>query len=287
MRIKDTKVCIIGLGVVGLSTAVYVKEKGLEVIGYDIDVKAIEKSRKNGITAYKKWEDVGECDIYIICVTTSLNKNKPNLSSVYNVISKINKTSMDNTLISIESTVPMGACRALFRNTLKNRGMLIHVPHRYWSGDTINHGVKQHRVIGAINDRSMNAGQSFYSGILEIPLYKTSTIETAEMCKITENTDRFLKIAFAEELKMMCDNAGVDFEDLRNACNTKWNMEILEPREGIGGTCLPKYIVYLSLLGKNGISQAAIKADKRYKSWLSDRNLSKHKKNSPYVSSKT
>jgi UDP-N-acetyl-D-mannosaminuronate dehydrogenase len=79
-----------------------------------------------------------------------------------------------------------------------------------------------------------------YSQSLEIPMHTVSTIEIAELTKIIENSHRYLQIAFAEELYLYCQANHILFTELRGALNTKWNVEILEPRRGIGGHCLPK-----------------------------------------------
>jgi UDP-N-acetyl-D-mannosaminuronic acid dehydrogenase len=76
--------------------------------------------------------------------------------------------------------------------------------------------------------------------MLKVPLHIAGSVDIAELTKTVENSYRYLEIAFAEELKMVCDNIGVNFEDLRGAINTKWNINILEAQGGIGGHCLPK-----------------------------------------------
>jgi len=77
-------------------------------------------------------------------------------------------------------------------------------------------------------------------GSLGIPMHPVTEIETAEITKVVENAHRYLQIAFAEELYLYCQANNINFPELRDALNTKWNVNILEPREGIGGHCLPK-----------------------------------------------
>jgi UDP-N-acetyl-D-mannosaminuronic acid dehydrogenase len=96
-----------------------------------------------------------------------------------------------------------------------------------------------------------------------------SSIEIAEMCKITENSHRYLQIAFAEELKMMCAKIGLNFDELRNALNTKWNVDLPEARDGIGRHCLPKDIKYVTSLAPSEILESAMNVDKKYREWLS------------------
>ena len=98
-----------------------------------------------------------------------------------------------------------------------------------------------------------------------------SKIELAELTKIIENSHRYLQIAFAEELFLYCQANGVDFEELRKSLNTKWNVNILEPRQGIGGHCLPKdtrMFLNSSNLVRSKIISAAIEADEEYRRCL-------------------
>src|SRR5438067_9031368 len=119
--------------------------------------------------------------------------------------------------------------------------------------------VNQLRVIGGVCDCCLKArmlfcggvgnvrvdGQSYYSSSsslksLGIPMHPVTKIETAEITNMAENAHRYLQIAFAEELYLYCQANNINFPELRDALNTKWNVNILEPREGIGGHCLPK-----------------------------------------------
>lgn len=124
------------------------------------------------------------------------------------------------------------------------------------------------RVIGAVNPESLKSGLKFYKEKLGIQMHAVSNVEVAEMCKITENSHRYLQIAFAEELAMMCSKIGLSFDELREACNTKWNVDIPEAREGIGRHCLPKDIRYVLTLAPSVILESAINADNQYREWL-------------------
>jgi UDP-N-acetyl-D-mannosaminuronate dehydrogenase len=100
-------------------------------------------------------------------------------------------------------------------------------------------------------------------------MHKVSTVEIAEMCKITENSHRYLQIAFAEDLKMMCSRINMNFDELREAMNTKWNVDLPEARDGIGRHCLPKDIRYVTSLTPSILLNAAMEVDKQYREWLS------------------
>jgi len=99
-------------------------------------------------------------------------------------------------------------------------------------------------------------------------MHPVSEIEYAELTKIVENAHRYLQIAFAEELYLYCADNNLNFAELREALNTKWNVEILEPRDGIGGHCLPKdtkMFIQSSNRMKSKILQAAMEVDNDYR----------------------
>jgi nucleotide sugar dehydrogenase len=267
------EVCVLGLGEVGLPTAKYILSRGFEVYGYDISSVAIKRAKGEGILrATNIWDEIPPVDIYVICVSTLLKGEVPDLSPVFDVCEKISQKANSHSLVSIESTIVPGTCRKIYESIFNRSINLVHVPHRYWAGDPVKHGVRQLRVIGAVNQGSLEIGIKFYRGMLDIPLHVCSSIEVAEMCKIAENAYRYVQIAFAEELRMICETLGLSFNEVREACNTKWNVEILEARDGIGGHCLPKDVRYLSSLTiHNTLLKGAIKADEEYRKWLSER----------------
>jgi UDP-N-acetyl-D-mannosaminuronic acid dehydrogenase len=114
---------------------------------------------------------------------------------------------------------------------------------------------------------------------LEIPMYSLSNIETAELTKIAENAHRYLQIAFAEDLYLYCQANNLNFSELRDALNTKWNVNVLEPREGIGGHCLPKdtrmFLESSKSSIKSKILTAAMEVDEDYRKY---RESTVHKK---------
>ncbi|MDW8034057.1 MAG: hypothetical protein RMI79_03865 [Nitrososphaerota archaeon] len=232
------KVQVIGLGTIGLPVALHIS-RFFETFGYDKSKDALKRASENGISTTS---EIIDADVYIITVNTGINSdNQPDMSAIYEVCKKISEIKTDG-LISIESTVSVGTCRNISNKFGFER--LVHCPHRYWVGDPIRYGVVQTRVLGALNNKSLEKGKEFYSR-LEIPLHIVPSLELAELSKIAENAYRFVQIAFAEELKMICEKVGIPFDLLREACNTKWNIQILEARDGIGGHCLPKDIRYL------------------------------------------
>jgi nucleotide sugar dehydrogenase len=264
------KVCVLGLGEVGLPTVKYVASMGLEVVGYDIKQEAIERTEALGIQAFKDWQKIPVSDAYIICVYAGLKNNLPDFSSIFDVCEKIHKKNLSASskdfLVSIESTVVPGFCRKVHKEIFMGHAMLVHVPHRFWTGDTVRHGVRQPRIIGAIDNRSLEKAVDFYGRVLRIPLHKVPIIEIAEMSKVAENAYRYVQIAFAEELKMICESLEISFAEVRDACNTKWNIKIPEARDGIGGHCLPKDSRYLLSLAETAeLLKGALLTDKVYR----------------------
>lgn len=262
-------ICVFGLGEIGLSTAKYSRDKGLKVFGYDISEDAVKRANQQGICAFSEWQKVPEVDVYVICVSTWDASGKHDLSPVFDISKKISSRANKQSLVSIESTMVPGASRKIYNLIFHKNVKLVHVPHRYWAEDPANHGVRQRRVIGAVNQDSLESGEKFYRDLLNIPVHEVSSIEESEMCKISENAYRYVQIAFAEELKMICEDLALNFEEVREACNTKWNTKILEAREGIRGKCLPTDRHSLASLSKhNTLLEAAKKVDEQYRKWL-------------------
>jgi nucleotide sugar dehydrogenase len=265
------KVCVVGLGQIGFPVAQYVSEKGLEVWGVDINAATVENANKAGnFKATTNWEDIPQCDIYIIAVTTGQRNDAPDLTAVFEVSKSIAQNAKPSALVAIESTILPGTTKKILDEIFKGNIHLVHAPHRYWADQADKYGVNQLRVIGATDHESLQMGVKFYVETLGIPMHQVSSVEVAEMCKIAENSHRYLQIAYAEDLKMLCAKLGMNFDELRAAMNTKWNVDLPEAREGIGRHCLPKDIRYVISLSpsESTLLQSAIQVDKKYREWL-------------------
>jgi UDP-N-acetyl-D-mannosaminuronic acid dehydrogenase len=287
----SNKVLIIGLGQLGLPAAGYVRERGFDTYGYDINTKAIEIAERT--VGIKQAIDFGsdDFDVYVITVSTHNSDDmfSPQIDAVLSIADKISREAKkDGALVSIESTIPKGTSKKVCQ-ILNHRLHVVHAPHRWYALEEKEHGVNQLRVIGGVCDCCLRAGMSFYNGYtsiedevggetfptipsfrrsLGIPMYSVSNIEIAETTKVIENAHRYLQIAFAEELYLYCQANNIKFSELRDALNTKWNVDILEPREGIGGHCLPKdtkMFLESSKSRTNKIFTAAMKVDRDYR----------------------
>jgi UDP-N-acetyl-D-mannosaminuronic acid dehydrogenase len=288
-EISFEKILVIGLGQLGLPVAKYVKDKGFDVYGYDNNERATDNAEKQfGI---KKIDNFSDMDVFIICISTHREDDisSPQIDGLMAITRKIAKEATNGKLVSIESTVPRGTTRKMFE-ILEHRFHVVHAPHRWYALEEDLHGVNQLRVVGGVCDCCLRTGIRFYDGVenadekenlgyyrgnksyksLGIPMYSVSTVEIAELSKIVENADRYLQIAFAEDLYMFCKANGISFTELRDAVNTKWNVNILEPRDGIGGHCIPKdtRMFLESSEIKSKILISAQEVDKDYRKYI-------------------
>jgi nucleotide sugar dehydrogenase len=290
------KVLIIGLGQLGLPVAKYIKQRGgFDVYGYDISSKAMDRAQTTA--GIKKATNFSDFDVYILCISTHKAEDmfSPQIEGLLSIIDKISKEAKNGALVSIESTIPKGTSKKVFE-MLNHRLHVAHAPHRWYALEEQEHGVNQVRVIGGVCDCCLKVAMYFYDGRSEnmnnsssssneekskakslgIPMHPVSDIEIAELAKIIENADRYLQIAFAEDLYIYCQANNISFPELRDAVNTKWNVHILEPREGIGGHCLPKdtkMFLQSSKSIKSKILQAAIEVDQDYRRYRESRGI--------------
>lgn len=286
------KVLVIGLGQLGLPVAKYVKQRGFETFGYDMNSEKMKQAEKNfGIKSIEQFDDI---DVFILCVSTHDPDDEytPYVDGLFELARKISKDAKNGSLVSIESTVPKGTSKKIFE-ILNHRLHVAHVPHRWYALEEDLHGVNQVRVIGGVSDCCLKTALQFYdrnnealefndntnientSGSaqtiavdLGIPMHPVSEIEIAELTKIIENADRYLQIAFSEDLYLYCQANNVNFGELRDSLNTKWNVKILEPRDGVGGHCLPKdtkMFLQSSKSIKSKILMSAMEVDKEYR----------------------
>lgn len=256
------KVLVIGLGQIGYSNAEYMTSKGLVVDGYDISDQAVIRAISDGIIRWKAQDFTGY-DYYVICISTHKPDDMfvPYLNGLFSIAKRLFYEGKEGALVGIDSTVTRGTSRKII-DMLGHKLHVVHTPHRFYINEKHDHGVRQTRVMGGCESCCVEKGREFYHEILDIPIHPVNSVEVAELSKIVENSYRFMEIAFAEELRMFCDRSGLSFDELRNAVNTKWNIRVLEAKEGIGGHCLPKDSQMFLSLEKNVLDTSIIEAAK-------------------------
>lgn len=255
------KACFMGLGYIGLPTAIIAAENGIEVIGVDINPQVVEMTNKGEIHIVepglqelcqqvvasghlKASVEPEVSDVYLIVVPTPFKGNhEPDISYVETATRSVIPLLKKGDLFVIESTSPVGTTEKMtqlifsLRPELKDNIFIAYCPERVLPGNVIYELVHNDRVIGGINEESTEAAVGFYSRFVKGMLHKTNS-KTAEMCKLTENSSRDVQIAFANELSLICDKAGINVWKLIELANKHPRVNILQPGAGVGGHCI-------------------------------------------------
>lgn len=255
------KVTFMGLGYIGLPTAAVAASKGLQICGVDINQSVVETINRGEIhivepglaELVKKVVKSGklraniepeESCVYLIVVPTPFKGNhEPDISFVESATKSVIPFLKENDLYIIESTSPVGTTEKMAnlifseRPDLKDKMSIAYCPERVLPGNVLHELIYNDRVIGGINESSTEKAIEFYSTFVEGKLHRTNA-KTAEMCKLTENSSRDVQIAFANELSLICDKAGINVWELIELANKHPRVNILQPGSGVGGHCI-------------------------------------------------
>lgn len=269
MNNTKPEVVMIGLGYIGLPTAALIAGKGLQVTGVDVSKEVVNTINKGEIHIVEPDLDglvhhvvkkgrlkasvkPVEADVFLIAVPTPFKENyQPDLTYVENAITAIIPYLKNGALVIIESTSPVGTTEKMQERILKHRPELkgkfymAYCPERVLPGNIIYELEHNDRAIGGINEASTQKAIAFYKYFVKGELHATNA-RTAEMCKLVENASRDGQIAFANELSMICDKAGINVWELINLANKHPRVNILQPGTGVGGHCIavdPWFIV--------------------------------------------
>ena len=255
------KACFMGLGYIGLPTAIIASRHGVCVCGVDINPDVVAKTNKGLLHIVEP--DLGELlsqavtsgnlvasttptqsDAYIIVVPTPFKDNhEPDISYVESATQMIIPLLKKGDLYIIESTSPVGTTEKMAelifaqRPELEGEIFIAYCPERVLPGNVIYELVHNDRVIGGLNSASAQKAAEFYSHFVEGQLHLTNC-RTAEMCKLVENSSRDVQIAFANELSMICEKANINVWELINLANKHPRVNILQPGCGVGGHCI-------------------------------------------------
>jgi UDP-N-acetyl-D-mannosaminuronic acid dehydrogenase len=258
----EKMVNIIGLGYIGLPTALMMASHGIEVVGTDCNEHLVQMLRKGHVTFQEngldellhKAEKAGIqftteyqiTDTYIVSVPTPYDKfsKKVDGSYVVKAVKKVLKTASGGITIVIESTISPGTIDKLIRPVVEAEGFaigvdvhLVHAPERIIPGNMVYELIHNNRTIGAdsriVGERIKSLYASFCQGEIVV-----TDIRTAEMTKVVENTYRAVNIAFANELAKICRHDNMDVYEIIRICNMHPRVRILQPGPGVGGHCI-------------------------------------------------
>lgn len=249
---------VIGLGYIGLPTALMLASHGVEVIGTDYN-KGLVATLNDGKTTFKEeglddlfaaavnagikfTTEYQRTDTYIVSVPTPYDKFSKKVDACYVVaaIKEVLRVCDDGATIIIESTISPGTIDKSVRPVIAGTGKkvnLVHAPERIIPGNMVYELLHNNRTIGA-DDKSVGEKiKGYYSSFCQGEIVVTD-IRTAEMTKVVENTFRAVNIAFANELARICRHDNMDVYEIIKICNMHPRVNILQPGPGVGGHCI-------------------------------------------------
>ena len=264
------RVCVVGLGYVGVPTAAVLAGHGMEVIGVDIDRERVGTINSGAspfdepgldslvaeVVASGALSAHGEpapADAFIITVPTPIRKDRsPDLSYVRAAVDNLAPVLGKGNLVVVESTCPVGTTERVCEWLASSRPDLT-FPHsageasdirvaycaeRILPGNALKELVANERVIGGVSPACAEAAKSLYEVFVEGACHVT-TVRTAELAKLAENAFRDVNVAFANEMSLVCRALGIDPWNLIALANRHPRVEILKPGPGVGGHCIP------------------------------------------------
>lgn len=255
------KACFMGLGYIGLPTAITAAMHGVEVVGVDVNPDVVAKTnagelhivepglgeKLREVTASGKLRATSvpeTSDAYFIVVPTPFKgDHTPDISFVESATRAVVPFLKEDDLYVIESTSPIGTTERMaeliysLRPELRGKLHIAYCPERVLPGNVLYELVHNDRVIGGVDEEATERAAAFYGLFVKGCLHHTNA-RTAEMCKLTENSSRDVQIAFANELSLICDRAGINVWELISLANKHPRVNILQPGCGVGGHCI-------------------------------------------------
>lgn len=287
MSANGQTVCVVGLGYIGLPTAVFFASTGLQTVGVDLNEERVSKVQR-GIAPFKEPDfegllkevvqsgllaaqsEMARCDTYIIAVPTPFKQDHLlDRSFIESAAKAIAPLLSGEELIVLESTSPPGTTRwisevirkirpDLFKEDGTTSLLFAHCPERVIPGGIMREMVANDRVIGGTTPAATHRASTLYARFVKGELLETNA-DTAELSKLAENSFRDVNIAYANELSVICRDLGIDVWELISLANHHPRVNILEPGPGVGGHCIavdPWFIVESSPKNSNLIRTA-------------------------------
>jgi UDP-N-acetyl-D-mannosaminuronic acid dehydrogenase len=252
------KICVLGLGYIGLPTSLLLANAGNAVLGVDINTDIVDKLNKNELPfeepgLYELFEiakknfqassELQSSEAYIIAVPTPLENDMKmaDLDAVRSASDAIAKVITDEQIVILESTIPPGTSEHLILPILQKKGRkniyFAHCPERAIPGKTLHEMIHNDRIIGGLNKESAEKVKNLYSSFVQGNIFITDT-KTAEFVKLMENTFRDVNIALANEFSFLAEEANINVWDAINLANKHPRVNILKPGPGVGGHCI-------------------------------------------------
>lgn len=282
-EIANKKICVVGLGYIGLPTASLLATKGYEVHGVDVSERVVNTISQGNIHIREPDLDIlvksavqskrltaslkpTEADIFIIAVPTPFKDDHvPDVSYVEAASRSIAPYLKPGNLVILESTSPVGTTEQVAgwiaeeRSDLElpkrgyqadkpgsNRVHVAHCPERVLPGHILRELVENDRIVGGVDEASTQVAADFYHTFVSGEVLETEC-RTAELAKLSENTFRDVNIAFANELSMVCEKLDIDVWQLIKLANHHPRVNILNPGPGVGGHCIavdPWFVIH-------------------------------------------
>ncbi len=291
-------ISIHGLGYIGLPTAALLTEKNFKVQGVDTNEKIVNKINDGSVHILEPGLqdiitksidlkllsasiDSKIADIYIIAVPTPLIENKeifePDISHVLDVAKDISPLLKKGDIVILESTSPIGTTKKILeifqqRTNVSESIYVAYCPERVIPGNIISELVNNDRVVGGVNKESTRIVADFYRIFVEGAVVETNS-ETAEMCKLSENSFRDINIAFANELSLLADNLNIDINELIRITNLHPRVNIHQPGIGVGGHCIAidPWFLYYQDPQNSKLIKAAREINTNKTEWIQDK----------------
>lgn len=260
---RKERVCVVGLGYIGLPTAALLATNDYDVVGVDLNAHAVDTINqgrihivepdlaafvRSAVTAgrLKAFTVPQAADIYMVCVPTPFHEGEgipqPNIDYVLAATRSIAGFIKPGDLVILESTSPVGTTQAI-AGVLQQAGVdisqvhIAYCPERVLPGKIMTELVANDRVVGGLTVQATRLVADFYRTFVRGEVLETDA-PTAEMCKLAENSFRDVNIAFANELSLLCAKSGIDVRRLIDLANRHPRVNILQPGTGVGGHCI-------------------------------------------------
>ena len=300
------RVCVVGLGYVGLPTAAILATRGIDVVGVDVEATRVEAV--NAGAAYIAEPDLGPmvresvergtlqarlavvvADAFVVAVPTPFGSNhEPDLRCLRNAAASLAQVLVPGNLVLLESTSPVGTTTAVCEWLAEARPDLTfphtagedsdirvaYSPERILPGNILAELVNNDRVVGGVTTRCARTASSLYRIFVQGTCSLTSA-RTAELVKLTENAYRDVNLAFANELSLLCDALGLDPWEVIQLANRHPRVDVLRPGPGVGGHCVavdPWFLVHAAP-DQTPLVQTARQVNDSKPQWVVDRVL--------------